>query len=170
MDYDQLFPGRFMKSGEFQGKDVTLKIATIRTEELPDEKGKDGKRVRGIIGFHGTKKELVLNRTNGECLKALFGRDTDNWIGKRVTFFPAPYTDSFTGEVGTAIRVRGSPEIASDTNVEIRLPKKKAFNMKMKKTTSGKPAAKPAPEPEMEPGADQDADEASDFLEEGAAL
>lgn len=138
-DYDELFPGRFLKSGEFKGKDVTLMISGIRLEELPGEKGP---RVRGIIAFNGTTKELVLNKTNGECLKALFGRDTGKWLGKRVTFYPAPYTDSFTGEVGTAIRVRGSPEIEADLRVEIRMPKKKPMTMVMRAT--GKKAAAPA--------------------------
>ncbi len=47
----------------------------------------------------------MLNRTNGECLKAMFGRDTGEWIGKRVTLYPAEYQ----GE--TAIRVKGSPDM-----------------------------------------------------------
>jgi hypothetical protein len=71
LDYDQLFPGRFLKAGEFQGKDVTLTINEIRLEELPQDRG--GNRIRGIIGFKETKKELVLNRTNGECLKGMWG-------------------------------------------------------------------------------------------------
>lgn len=149
MDYDELFPGRFLKSGEFKGRDVTLTIRTIRTEELPQDKG--GTKVKGIIGFDGTKKELVLNRTNGECLKAIFGRDTDEWIGKKVTFYPAPHTDSFTGEVGTAIRVRGSPELEKDTSIQVRLARKKPINMTMKRTAKkAAPAAKAEPEPEAE--------------------
>lgn len=132
MDYDQLFPGRFMKSGEFGGKDVTLTVAGIRIEELPQEKG--GDRARGIVGFKETKKELVLNRTNGECLKALWGRETNAWIGKRVTLYPAPHKDSFTGEVGTAIRVRGSPDLPADKQVEIRLPRKKATRVTLYNT------------------------------------
>lgn len=140
-DWDQLFPSRFLKSGEFKGKDVTLVIRRIRTEELPDDKG--GARVRGVIGFDGTKKELVLNRTNGECIKGMFGRDTSKWIGKRVTLFPAPFTDPFTGEVGTAIRVRGSPDLTADQTIEVKLPKKRPISMTMKATgqkgSNGKP-------------------------------
>lgn len=155
LDYDQLFPGRFLKSGEFQGKDVTLTIADIRIESLPSDKG--GERDKAIVTFKETKKELVLNRTNGECVKAMFGRRAKpDWIGKRVTFWPAPYTDSFTGEVGTAIRVRGSPDIPADTRIEVRLPRKKPISMTMKATgkKNGKAAHADDPvatDPAMDP-------------------
>lgn len=144
MDFDQLFPGRFLKSGLFQGKDVTLVIANVRTEELPDDKG--GKKVKGIISFVGKTLELVLNRTNGESIKAMFGRKTEKWIGKRVTFWPAPYTDNMTGEVSTAIRVRGSPDIDGNITFELKLARKKAAPVTLLKTTVGAPTHPPAPE------------------------
>lgn len=123
LDYDELFPGRFLKAGEFQGRDVTLTIAGIETESLPQDKG--GERVRGIISFKETPKKLVLNRTNGECFKALWGRATDEWIGHKVTLYPAEYQ----GDV--AIRVKGSPDISEPVDTEIKLPRKRPFMMKM---------------------------------------
>ena len=121
MDYDQLFPGRFMKAGEFRGRDVTLTISVIELEDLPQDGGKN--KTKGIIGFKETKKGLVLNRTNGECLKALFGRDTDAWIGKRVTLFPSEWN----GE--PAIRVKGSPELTKPMAIEVKLPKRRPIPM-----------------------------------------
>jgi hypothetical protein len=144
-DFDELFPGRFLKSGEFKGREVTLTIASVQIEELPDEKGtpnKDGVRVRvrGIVGFKQTKKLLVLNRTNGEAVKAMFGRQTDDWIGKRVTFFPA-VVDAFGGET-TAIRVRGSPDLAQPIQTEVRIGRRQAT---LKMVPTGKPNGKPKP-------------------------
>jgi hypothetical protein len=133
LSFDELFPGRFLKSGQFKGKDVTLTIKSVRTEKLPSDQG--GEKVKGIVGFQETPLELVLNRTNGECLKSLFGADADpGWIGHRVTFFPAPFHDNMTGEDTTAIRVRGSPELAADKQIEIRLPRKKPIKWTLKKT------------------------------------
>ena len=68
--------------------------------------------------------------------------------GKRVTLFPAPFSDSFTGEQSTAIRVRGSPDIAKSTTVEVHLPRKKPIRMQMTRTQAG---AKAAPRPQQEP-------------------
>ena len=139
LDYDELFPGRFLKAGEFQGRDVTLTIDSIATESLPQDKG--GERVRGIISFKETPKKLVLNRTNGECLKAMWGRTTDEWIGHRVTLYPAEYQ----GDV--AIRVKGSPDLSEVLDVELKLPRKKPYMLKLIPT--GKKGAKPAPQREM---------------------
>lgn len=126
MDFDKLFPGRFLKAGEFQGKAVTMTVTAVVTEELPSDRGD---QTKGIVSFAESKKKLVLNRTNGECIKAMFGRDTDNWIGKRLTLYPAPY------EGDIAIRIKGSPDIESSMTIEIKLPRKRPYNVTMEKTT-----------------------------------
>ena len=131
MDFDALFPGRFLKAGEFQGKAVTLTIAAVKVEDL---EGDNGSKTKGIVSFAESKRQLVLNRTNGECIKAMFGRNTDDWIGKRVTLYPAPY------EGDIAIRVKGSPDIEKSLTVEIKLPRKRPYNVTLEKTTKAKPA------------------------------
>ncbi len=156
MDFDQLFPGRFMKSGEFKGKDVTLTIAKVFLEDMPDDKS-GGVRAKGIVAFEKTPKHWVLNKTNATCLRAMFGRETDEWIGKRVTLYPAPYQDPFTGEMGTAIRVRGSPDITVSKPVEIKMHKRKPTSLTMistgKKTAPQQQAARvSAPLPVDPPG------------------
>lgn len=153
MDVALLFPSKYLKSAEFQGKDVTLTIAGIAIEDLADDRG--GTKAKGVVTFRETKKAWVLNRTNAECAKALFGRETDRWVGKRITLYPAPFTDPFTGEVGTAIRVRGSPDIEKDMTAEVHLPRKKPTRMHLKKTAAKGNSPAPAPAPSApEPGSD----------------
>lgn len=156
MNYDELFPGRFLKSGQFKGRDVTLTIRSVRIEPLPDDKG--GTKVKGIVGFEKTPLELVLNRTNGECFKALWGKETDVWIGKRVTLWPAPFHDNMTGEDTTCIRVRGSPDIAATVTFELKLARKKPARMTLLKTgakaSTTTSTAVPVPVPVNEPGLD----------------
>jgi hypothetical protein len=130
VDYDQLYPGRFLKAGEFNGKPVTLTITDVDIEDLPQDKG--GDRARGIISFRETKRQLVLNRTNGECIKAMFGRVVPEWIGKRVTFHPVMI--NFGGAEELAIRVKGSPDIAAPIAAEVKLPRRKPFTMRMEVT------------------------------------
>jgi hypothetical protein len=141
MDASLLNPSRFIKSQAFAGREPTLRIKEVRVEELEDNKG--AKKLKGIIAFNEIPKEWVLNRTNVECLKAMWGRETDDWIGKRVTLFAAPYHDNTTGEETTCVRVRGSPDIEKTMKVTITLPRKKAFDMTMTKTAEGaKPSSK----------------------------
>ncbi len=139
LDFDQLYPARFLKAGEFAGKEVTLTVAGVTIEELEGDKGKQSK---GILSFKETPKLLVLNKTNGLCIKGMFGRDTGAWIGKRLTLFPAPID---FGDSEIAIRVKGSPDIAAPVTFELKLARKKARQVTMQKTgqapTNGKAAA-----------------------------
>lgn len=137
LDYAKLFPGRFLKAGEFDGKAVTLTIKSIEIEDLP---GKKGDETKGIIGFEETKKKWVLNRTNGECLKGMWGRKTGHWIGHKVTLYPAP----FEGDV--AIRVKGSPDLSAPLELTIELPRKRPFKMTMQVTGKSTPPPEPAGE------------------------
>ena len=141
VDYDELFPGRFLKAGLFQGKHVTLTIKDIDTEPLPQDNGKD--RVRGVISFQETDKQLVLNSTNGQCLRAMFGRKVQEWVGKRVTL--CAEQDRFGRETVEAVRIWGSPGLQQDLQVEIALPRKKPKQRTLHATGSGKSAPKPAP-------------------------
>jgi hypothetical protein len=152
LDFDKLFPNRFLKAGEFDGKDVTLKIAGIIQEEL---EGSKGKQVKAILSFERTPKQLVLNKTNGLCLKGMWGRDTGNWIGKRVTFYPAAiqFEDN-----DLAIRVRGSPDIDRDMQIEIKLARKKPKAVTMVKTGTKAAASAPPPRAPVEPPPPDDGD------------
>lgn len=126
--FDQLYPGRFLKSGELLGKKVTVKIADIQIDELEGEKGK---KIQGIIFLEGKDKQIVLNKTNGLCLRGMFGAKLTEWVGKRITIFQDQ--TKLAGELVDCIRIWGSPDIAEDKNVTINLPRKKPFTMTMHK-------------------------------------
>ena len=132
MHVDLLNPSRFLKAAEFHGEDVTFTIADVELQEL--EREDNSKERKGLMSFRETPKLLVLNRTNAKCIAAMFGNETDAWRGKRVTFFPAPMKDPFSGEQITAIRVRGSPDITQPVSATIKLRKRKAQTMTMRNT------------------------------------
>lgn len=127
VDWDELYPGRFIKAGEFAGKKPLLTIKDINLDEL---EGNTGKKIKGVISFEETVKQLALNKTNGICLKAMFGKKLPAWIGKRVNL----YAGEWNGE--EAIRVWGSPDIEKDADIEVVLPRKKPIRMVMHKTTA----------------------------------
>ena len=129
MHADLLHPSRFLKSAEFGGRDVTFTIAEVALEEL--ERDDSSKEMKGVVSFRETSKMLLLNRTNSTCLKEMFGVETEQWKGKRVTFFPFPMTDPFTKKPITAIRLRGSPDLKAPVGVSIKLRKRKAQIMTM---------------------------------------
>jgi len=142
--YDQMYPGRFLKAGLFEGKHVTLTIKDVNLEEL---EGDDGKKTKALIAFNETEMQLVTAKTNGLCIKHMFGDKLSGWIGKRVTFFPS----TWNGE--PAIRVWGSPDIPADMNVSIQLPRRKPIPMVMHHVGPAGPAAPADPPAQAAPPA-----------------
>lgn len=125
VDFDQLYPGRFIKAGELQGKKVTLTIKEVDMENLISEDGKE--KGKAVVSFVETDKMHVMCKTNGICLKAMFGKKLADWEGKRVTLFP----DTWNGE--PCIRVWGSPDIQADIDVMVALPRRRPFQKVMHK-------------------------------------
>jgi hypothetical protein len=124
IDWDELYPGRFLKASDFKGKNVTLKIKEVNLEELVGDKGA---QVKGVVSFEKTEKQLALNKTNGICMRDMFGKKVQEWVGKRVTLFASVWN----GE--ECIRVFGSPDIAETREITVQLPRKRPIAMTMHK-------------------------------------
>ena len=155
MRYNEMFPGRFIAAGEFDGKTPTLTIDETFMEKLEGEKGDAEPIMRFVEMRKGTDKQLewVLNRTNARCLIAMFGEDSDDWAGKRGTLFPEKDTSGLS-DSGYCIRVKGSPDI--DGPVTAIMPStrfRKETKRKMVVTSDG-----------TKPGADEQPHENPDAL------
>ncbi len=134
LTFDDLFPSRFLKASMFQGRPVTLTISDVSVEGLEREDGVEHQAA--IITFKETKKQLVCNRTNGESIKAMFGADVDNWLGKRITLRPEN-DPSGLSESGLAIRLSGSPDLKQPIEALIKLPRRKPQKRKLVPTKTG---------------------------------
>lgn len=141
VDFDQLYPGRFLKAGELLGKKITLTITEVDSEELQGDDGQ--KKMKAILSFKETPKKHVCCKTNGICIREMFGRKLTDWVGKRVVIFP----DVWNGE--PCIRVWGSPDISQDIDVEVSLPRRRPFRKTMHAMAArgGKPEPERAPPP-----------------------
>jgi hypothetical protein len=135
-DYEVAFPGRFIHAADFLGKQVTLTIADVKLEKMPNEKKNGGQK--WIVSFEKTEKEWALNRTNAEALVCMWGRDISKWVGKRVTLFPRE-VESF-GETVPAIRVAGSPDLDAPKSITIPRGKLK-ITVNVVPTKAAKPVA-----------------------------
>jgi hypothetical protein len=131
--YSELYPGRFLKADLLKGRKVTLTIKDINIEELIGENNKKDPKV--IVSFTERPLELVFPKTNGECLRRMFGGDPHNAIGKRITLFPS--TTKFGRETVDCIRIWGSPDLAEDMNITVPQGRKKALEMVMHKVNPG---------------------------------
>lgn len=111
MDYRKMFDDKehmyaFDLDGHPSGRDGrperTLEIAGVTRGELTGEKNRKTKKP--MVSFVGEPKKLALNKTNGKAVAALYGNDTEAWVGERITVFAT--TTEFGGETVDCIRVR----------------------------------------------------------------
>jgi hypothetical protein len=125
-DWDELYPGRFLKAGQLGDRKPTLTIASVDVERMLDDKGQE--KVKGVITFKEIAYQLAMNKTNGLVLREVLGRDLGKWIGRRVTLYRgAVESGSQRGE--PAVRVWGFPELERDRQISIALSRKKPFTV-----------------------------------------
>jgi hypothetical protein len=111
--FDDLYPTNYVSVADLNGKPCTLTIAAVTREEMPDGK------MKPALSFKGAQKRFLLNRTNGNTLRELFG-EPDRWVGQRVELYGT--TTSFQGRMVPCVRVRpasppGAPAAPAATPV-----------------------------------------------------
>ena len=145
MSFDELYPGTYVKAGEFNGKPATLTIKSVKREMLSN--GTGGEEGAVIVAFSETEKLFVMNKTNAVCLRAMWGDDSGEWQGHKVTLHPVK-DESGLSESGLCIRVKGSPELPSPLKFRARLGRK-MVTQTLVPTGNGKgsPSGGPAPAP-----------------------
>lgn len=97
----EMFPSRWLRAEDLNGEDRLLEIDRVLVERIGQGPEASDKYV---IYFSDEKKGLVLNKTNALVLAKLYGDDTDEWEGKRITLFPCDV--QFKQEMVSAIRIR----------------------------------------------------------------
>lgn len=128
MHWKAMFKGDFISAVEFNGRQPTFTIADVKLVAMEDEKTK-GTKDKGTIFFKDQTRGWVLNKTNAICLAAMFGEETASWAGKRVTLKAQDV--KFGPDTVPGIRIVGSPDLKGPMSVEVKLPKKKAFNVEL---------------------------------------
>ena len=145
--YSELWPGRFLKADLLKGQKVTLTIKDIYIEELVGDKNKAEPKV--IISFLERPLEYVCPKTNGFCMKKMWGNNPHDWKGKRVTWFGTQC--KFGREDVDCLRIWGSPDIPEDMPITIPQGRKKPLEMVMHRTTTKAAATAPAATEGLDP-------------------
>jgi hypothetical protein len=105
MKVRDLYPSKYLKGEDIQGRSVTVTI-----EKLTVEKMGQSQETRPVLWFRGARKCLVLNRLNALVIAGMYGEETNAWVDCRVTLY-ATKIRAF-GEIHTVVRV--APEIPPD--------------------------------------------------------
>jgi len=108
LTFDELYPGKYVKAGDFKDKPATLTVKSVTRPMMSDGSGGESPAVN--MAFEEIEKMLILNKTNAVCFRALWGDDSGDWVGHKITLHPVR-DESGMSESGQCIRVKGSPEL-----------------------------------------------------------
>jgi hypothetical protein len=112
MHVDALYPSRFLKAVDLNGKPTRVTIEGVTQEELTGQP-------KVIISFTNAKS-LVLNKTNARVISRLHGPETAAWSGKDIVLVPAMV--DFKGESVPGIRVRAAPAGPLQQQQQVKTP------------------------------------------------
>ena len=129
-----MFKGQYLAAVEFGQRQPTFTVKSIKIVALEGEDGKS--KDRGVVYFSETERGLVLCKTNAILIAAMFGPDTDSWVGKRVTLHAQDVQLGRDQVLG--VRVKGSPDIKAPVDAVVKLPKKRPVTVRLE-VTGGKP-------------------------------
>lgn len=109
--YELLFPSQYIGAADLQGRDITITIAKVGTDQLQMQGG--GKQKKVIVELGGAQKKWVLNKTNAKRIAKLYGPVVKDWVGKSIILYEEQ-VEAF-GEMVPAVRVRPTmPSLAPD--------------------------------------------------------
>ena len=109
-DYDEMYGSKYLAATELKGPTkVTIDHVGKETFKKPGEPD----RTKAVLFFVGAKKAMVCNKTNADVLASAYGRDFDDWEGKRVTI-KAEHT-TFGGKRVLGLRLY--PELKPNSNI-----------------------------------------------------
>lgn len=81
----EAFPSKWLNAEAFKpanGGPRTLTVREVTQEVVKDDEGEE--KIKYVVWFAEEKRGLGLNVTNWLLIEAMYGDDTDNWIGKTV--------------------------------------------------------------------------------------
>lgn len=124
MNINEAFPSKYLKASDLQGGTPTVTIERVEMEMMGDDR-------KMVVYFQGKTKGLVTNKTNANNIAALYGDDTDDWIGQKIVLVEAMV--DFQGKSVPAIRIRGpkpqqQQQRARPSSADMEPPRQQAHN------------------------------------------
>ena len=111
-DYDSMYGSKYLAATELKGP---TKVTIDHVDRVTFDKPGEAKRTKAVLYFVGAKKAMVLNKTNADALAAAYGRDFDDWLGKKVTI-KAEHT-TFGGKRVPCLRLYPIEELKPNSNI-----------------------------------------------------
>lgn len=113
MNIHDMFPSQYVSAYDLKKRHVTLTIVRVEAEQV-ERQDKKTKRMESVkvyvVYFLKAKKGLLLNKTNALTIAALYGDESDKWLGKAITLYPT-VVNAF-GKKTDAVRIEEREPLA----------------------------------------------------------
>jgi hypothetical protein len=116
-DFEDLYGSQYLAATDLK-KPFTAVVEEINKQDFARQG--ERQKMKVVLHLKGVKKPIVVNKTNALSLSEQFGKDFDEWIGKRVTVKAEPTT--FGGKRVQGLRLY--PAVDEDTP-PLKAPKAK---------------------------------------------
>jgi hypothetical protein len=108
---NDIFPSKFLKAHELQGKTPTVTIDHVGVEQV---RGRQKTDTKAVLYFRGKAKGMLLNKTNAQSVTQIARSPlTEQWVGVAVTLYAT--TATFGTDVHEVIRIKApasKPEVS----------------------------------------------------------
>src|SRR3990167_3481787 len=98
---DDLFPSKYLRAADIAHEPVVT-IKGVSKENMKNQEGKE--ETKPVLYFNELEKGIVLNKTNANTVKSMYGEVIEEWVGKRIQLCSV-MVEAF-GDRQPAIRVR----------------------------------------------------------------
>ncbi len=112
---NKLYPSTYLKASDLPEEGQIFTIKGVELERMPNNGDE-----KPVIYFTDAEKGLVCNVTNARVIGKLYGDDTDDWDGCKITLYPTEV--SFQGDMVEAIRVRSKKPKEAKANGKSKKP------------------------------------------------
>ena len=105
-----IFPSKYIKADDLNGRDVLVTIDRADLEKLGDDS-------KLVLYFKNKEKGMVCNKTNFSRIAFLYGDETDNWTGKEIVL-TAEFVE-FQGRTVRGLRIRAPKNVKITTGKQL---------------------------------------------------
>ena len=106
MNINDLFPSKYLKAADIGDQEFHVTIDRLALEQVRNQKGQFEEKP--VLYFQGAHKGLILSGPNAHTIGALYGPETGQWPGKRITLYVA-FGERHFGKTFNVVRVRPTP-------------------------------------------------------------
>lgn len=115
---NDIFPSKYLKAHELQGKTPTVTIARVAVEQV---RGRQKVDTKAVLYFKGHAKGMLCNKTNAQSVAQIARSPlTEQWTGVAVTLFAT--TATFGTDVHDVIRIK-APATVTPPGPIVTLPR-----------------------------------------------